>query len=182
MALDILDFLMDEGKMPLFTQVSSKDFLSTLVSILKTRGSSIVQEKILYLLKKWGVKFEKQKDIIPLFSEIYVQLQKSNTVFPNFSKPEYSKYFYGEEESNIKSFKNNSINEGNNNNNRISNNDNKFSDDSLENGKTSNYSYKNYIDINPDKFPNKYKKFVVELNIWMDNITLANVIIDFMKL
>ena len=33
LALDFLDYSMDDGKMPLWTQVSSKDFLSSLVNL-----------------------------------------------------------------------------------------------------------------------------------------------------
>ncbi len=37
--LDVLDFVMAEGKMPFHTQVGSKDFLNTLLTLLKTRDS-----------------------------------------------------------------------------------------------------------------------------------------------
>ena len=37
--LDLLDYSMDEGKIPLHTAVSSKEFLTTLVNLLKTRDS-----------------------------------------------------------------------------------------------------------------------------------------------
>ncbi len=188
MGLDLLDFFMDEGKMPLFSQVSSKDFLMTLVNILKNRGASKIQEKILYLLKKWGIKFEKTKDIIPTFTDIYDQLKKNNTVFPNISSPPYSKYIYPINDMQY---------DNNNNNSNIKNNirniisgdsknfenypifENKRSEENIKeesSEKTVDYSYKNYVDINPKKFPNKYQKFVSELEVWMENITLANVI------
>lgn len=202
MALDLTDFFMDEGKMPLFNQVSSKDFLMTLVNILKNRGASVIQEKILYLLKKWGIKFEKHKDIIPTFSDIYEQLKKSSTVFPSISTPPYYKFLYTKEELELRN--NNSVNASNNSakgnsfgnakgsvaSGSKSNNSNEKSgypvfenrnvkdfDENFESKdeKTVDYSYKNYIDLSPDKFANKYKKFVVELIVWMDNITLGNV-------
>jgi len=181
MALDLVDFFMDEGKMPLFTQVSSKDFLMTLVNILKNRGASVIQEKILYLLKKWGMKFEKQKDIIPNFTDIYEQLKKNKTVFPDTTTPGYYKYILGKEE-----IEQNSNNFVNSNNKKYSGKsyikeqeDNKGYSNNLKSNndeKTIDYSYKNYVDVKPEKFPNKYKSFVTELNVWMDNITLANVI------
>ena len=37
LALDFLDYSIDDGKIPLWTQLSSKDFLTNLVNILKTR-------------------------------------------------------------------------------------------------------------------------------------------------
>jgi hypothetical protein len=170
---------MDEGKMPLFNQVSSKDFLGTLVNVLKTRGSPITQEKILYLLKKWGIKFEKNKDIIPTFTDLYDQLKKNNTVFPNITSPPYRKYVYSEEEnkqnvsnSNKKSEKipqNKTSLKNNSESNHIT------EDLNAKKEKTSNYDYKNYISLSPSKFTKKYKVFVEELVIWMDNITLANV-------
>ena len=48
LALDFLDYSMDDGKMPLWTQVSSKDFLSSLVNLLKTRDAPEVNERILW--------------------------------------------------------------------------------------------------------------------------------------
>lgn len=193
MALDLVDFFMDEGKMPLFSQVSSKDFLSTLVNILKNRGASVIQEKILYLLKKWGVKFEKHRDIIPNFTDIYDQLKKNNTFFPNVSTPPYYKYLFSEDELN-KKFDLNNANLNNSMNNKLKNNGNDFKNNSVAypslsqknsidnevagsaEAKIVDYSYGNYIDLSPEKFSNKYRKFVSELIVWMDNITLANVI------
>lgn len=201
---------MDEGKMPLFNQVSSKDFLGTLVNILKTRGSPITQEKILYLLKKWGIKFEKNKDILPSFTDLYEQLKKNNAVFPNMTNPPYKKYLIVNSDNNnisnnISSNKSDfNINNINSNNKEVEKKresnlqkkntgtgnstgipiSEKKVDSSLRNieedlnakkQKTSNYDYKNYIDLNSNKFNKKYKKYVDELNIWMDNITLANV-------
>ena len=40
--LDLLDYTMVECKMPLHTAISSKDFLSTLINLLKTRDSQEV--------------------------------------------------------------------------------------------------------------------------------------------
>lgn len=42
-----------------------------------------VSQKILYLIKKWGMRFESQKDIIPNFYETYNALKNSGVVFPN---------------------------------------------------------------------------------------------------
>lgn len=76
--------------MPLHTAVSSKDFLNTLLNLIKTRDSPEVllsikktTHKILYLIKKWGLRFESQKDIIPNFFESYMNLKNSGVTFPN---------------------------------------------------------------------------------------------------
>jgi len=82
LALDILDYTVAEGKMPLHTAISSKEFLQNFVSVLKVRDAPEVQIKILYLIKKWGVMFEKQKDIIPNFTDTYITLINAKVTFP----------------------------------------------------------------------------------------------------
>ena len=49
---------MEEGKIPVWTQVAAKDFLTNLLGILRTRDGAEVQCKILFLFKKWGIRFE----------------------------------------------------------------------------------------------------------------------------
>ena len=48
LALDFLDFSIDDGKIPLWTQVGSKEFLNSLVNIYKTRNDEEVKNKVLY--------------------------------------------------------------------------------------------------------------------------------------
>ena len=192
MAIDLLDYFMDNGKLPLFIQVSSKDFLVTIINILKIRGAVTIQEKILYMIKKWGIKFEKNRDIIPTFCDFYEKLKQNNTVFPNITTPGYNKYIYSEQEINKNSLnnspntnknnvsiKNNTSNYNKNipiyNNSFSGQNNNKISENIENANKIVDYSYSNYIDINPEKFQSKFKKFVNELIVWMDNLTLANV-------
>lgn len=83
LALDIIDYSVDEGKVPVHSAVASRDFLSNLISVLRLRDAPEVQAKILYLIKKWGIKFELQKDILPNFSETYKTLRNNNVVFPD---------------------------------------------------------------------------------------------------
>ena len=40
--LDCLDYAMDEGRMPLHTQISTKDFISILIGLIKSKDSSEV--------------------------------------------------------------------------------------------------------------------------------------------
>ena len=77
---------MDECKTPLHTQVASKDFIANLISLLKLKDAPEVQVKILYLIRKWGLKFEGQKDILPNFYETYNTLKNNGVVFPNDAK------------------------------------------------------------------------------------------------
>ncbi len=82
MAIDLIDYLVDESKIPFHTQIASKDFLTFIISLLKIKDFPELQMKILYLIKKWGQRFESQKDILPNFYETYISLRNSNVVFP----------------------------------------------------------------------------------------------------
>jgi len=73
---------MTEGNLPLHNQVNSKDFITNLTSLLKNKDSPEVQFKILSLLKKWGIRFENKRDILPNFYEIFTTLKKNKVVFP----------------------------------------------------------------------------------------------------
>mgnify|MGYP003294202517 CR=1 FL=1 len=97
LALDFLDYSIDDGKMPLWTQVSTKDFLQTFVNLLKSRDSPEVSQKILYLIQKWGGRFEKYYEIIPNFTDMYKQLKNSGIQFPEGNLSTYSKYTMSEE-------------------------------------------------------------------------------------
>jgi hypothetical protein len=81
-AIDLIDYMVDEGKIPLHSQVASKEFLTFLIGLLKIKDFPEMQIKILYLIKKWGQRFESQKDIVPNFYETYNSLRNSNVVFP----------------------------------------------------------------------------------------------------
>jgi len=82
LALDIIDFAVQEGKVPIHTVISTKDFLSNLISVLRLRDAPEVQVKILYLIQKWGQRFESSKDILPNFVETYKTLKNNNVIFP----------------------------------------------------------------------------------------------------
>lgn len=80
--MDLLDFLMTEGNLPLHNQVNSKDFITLLLTMLKNKDSPEVQFKILSLIKKWGVRFESKRDVLPNFYETYNTLRNNKVVFP----------------------------------------------------------------------------------------------------
>ena len=67
--LNLLDFIMDNSTLVLHTQIASKNFMSSLLRLLKLNERPEIQRKTLVLIEKWGIRFEKQKDILPNFSE-----------------------------------------------------------------------------------------------------------------
>ena len=80
--LNLLDFIMDNSTLVLHTQIASKNFMSSLLRLLKLNERPEIQRKTLVLIEKWGIRFEKQKDILPNFSETYKSLKESGIVFP----------------------------------------------------------------------------------------------------
>ena len=68
LTLDILDYSMDNGRTELWIKVSSKEFLSTLLHLLKMINDEKVQEKILYMIEKWGKNYDKSS--FPNFGKI----------------------------------------------------------------------------------------------------------------
>jgi hypothetical protein len=169
LALDIIDYAVDEGKTPIHTVISSRDFLSNLISVLKIRDSPEVQTKILYLIKKWGLNFDSQKDILPGFSDTYRQLEKNNVTFPKSYTSVYKNYLGGDEKYN--NF-NNDFSSGNNNNN-------------YGNIPISNNNYEDQVptkliklDLNRYNYPGKFHRFMDDLEILIENLQLGNEIID----
>lgn len=50
--IDLLDYSMSEGKMPLHTQVASKDFISVLIGLIKSKDNPEVIWQILFFRLK----------------------------------------------------------------------------------------------------------------------------------
>ena len=191
-ALDLLDYVVVECGLPLHTQISSKDFITFMLTLLKTKDSPDVQFKILILIKKWGIRFENKRDVLPNFYETYNSLKINRVVFPENLESTYYQYLnsvnvggigigdeYKGSVNNIDSypdFSNFSISEnkaatstnktGNNSNSNVDN----FSAYSVEN----NYGTVR-LDLNPEKYPKKYRKFVGELVTLLNYIALSNV-------
>ncbi len=154
LALDVLDYLMDQGKIPVWTQIAAKNFLVQLINIVKTRDAPEVQAMILYLIKKWGLKFESYKEILPNFSEFYKALKNSNVTFPDEIQGGYHKYI-GEE-----------LPEQNN-----------YVDDFKDSNQELSAETNSY-DLNANNYDKKYHKLIGKLSVWVENIILANEIID----
>jgi hypothetical protein len=88
-----LDYLIDKGNLTIWSFISSKKFFLSLINLLKIKGIPDVQLKLLRLIKKWGIKFENQKDVLPNFSDIYNRLNTNGVEFPEYNQADYNKYF-----------------------------------------------------------------------------------------
>ena len=100
LCLDLLDYLIDENKMFLWTQISKKDFLNNLINILKNKNEKEVQIKILFLFEKWGKKFEEYFSILPNFTSYYINLKNHGINFPKNIKSNY--FIYINQNNNFK--------------------------------------------------------------------------------
>ena len=165
LALDFLDYSIDDGKIPLWTQVGSKEFLSSLVNIYKTRNDEEVQNKILYLIQKWANKFKKYNTIIPNFNTTYDNLKENEVEFPDNMESTYEKYLQGGSSGS---------NNSNSNNNNINN---KFNNKEI-NSENKNYVKKINLDLRPSSYERKYKRLVNKLDDWTQQIQDANVFMD----
>ena len=91
LALTLLDFCVDDGKMPLWSALNTKNFLGSMVNSLKTREETDIQNMILYLIQKWGNKFS-GNDELSNFSIVYNKLRNNNISFPTETNYSYTKY------------------------------------------------------------------------------------------
>ena len=86
-ALGLLDILMDKCQTPFHKQISGQNFLKQLVAMLNNPKMNQdvssrdlccesanhgfrfqIQNRIAYLIKKWGEKFESKQEILPNFT------------------------------------------------------------------------------------------------------------------
>jgi len=102
--LDILDYLIDNGNLMIWSSISSKKFFLPLINLLKIKNIAEVQLKLLHLIEKWGKKFESQKNILPNFNDIYIRLKTNNIEFPEYNESNYKKYFNKANKDNKDSF------------------------------------------------------------------------------
>ena len=157
-ALDLIDFCVDYGKMSLWENLNSKDFLSSLITNLKTREDCEIQSKILFLIEKWAKKFAKYAPDLSNFNNIYVLLKNNNIQFPNNIQSEYSKYikYLNLHENNYE--ENTNINK-------------KETD-------PENYLRDINLDLNTSSYEKKYKRLVNKLYDWTHDIHEINVLIN----
>ena len=159
LALDFLDFSIDDGKITLWTQVGSKEFLNSLVNIYKTRNDEEVKNKVLYLIQKWNNKFKKYNTIIPNFNLTYDNLKENEVEFPENMESTYEKYLSSGNNTNPNS-KANTITK-------------------LEiHSESKNYVKKINLDLRPSSYERKYKRLVNKLDDLIVQIQDANVFMD----
>ena len=180
--LDVIEFIVDNGNINIWQQISSKDFLMTLLNLLKTRNEKEIQFKILGLIKKWGLYFQNKRNQVPNFFEIYNNLNNSGVVFPENYMSSYQKYLQmpppSNNYSNYSSQGNNNFSNdfnddfNNNNNNNYNDNDNFYENDDFDYVE----SFKGILI--PSKFEHKYNRLVNYLQTMIENISLANDMID----
>ena len=174
LALDLLDFCMDSGDVLLWSHIGSKEFLSSLVTNLKTRDDTDIQSKILFLIEKWGNKFSNCESELVNFQNVYMLLKRKNVSFPINMQSSYNKYV---KYNTI----NNNFNNFNNNNNYINNNSNKNNNINKINQKETdpeNYLRDINLDLNTSSYEKKYKKLVNKLYDWTHAIHEVNVLIN----
>jgi hypothetical protein len=148
--LDVIDFLIDKGNINIWIYASSKKFFLPLINLLKIKDIPEVQIKLLYLIKKWGIKFEEQKNIISNFSDIYNRLKNGGVEFPNYNGLDYNIYI-----KNVKDEKKS-----------INDNDSFYYLEKLKNI------------LKEENFQHKYRRLVAFLLKMNENVKLANNYID----
>ena len=191
--LDILDFLIDSSNIKFILQIHNKDFLKTLLTLLKNaKEAKNIQIKILYLIKKWGTIFENQKDKLPNFYEVYIDLKEKGCEFPNDEKiiDNYRNYIGDmkiEKKYSLISNNNNSelinskisINEKEKSNNELIESTQRTKEKSISNRSKLKGNYGEILlDLNPKHYPKKFTVLVGELLNLLEYVNLDNIMID----
>ena len=191
--LDILDFLIDSSKETFILQIHSKEFLRSLLTLLKVaKEAKNIQIKILYLIKKWGTIFEKEKNKFPNFYEVYKDLKEKGCEFPNDEKiiDNYRNYIGDmkiEKKYSLISNNNNSelinskisINEKEKSNNELIESTQRTKEKSISNRSKLKGNYGDILlDLNPKHYPKKFTVLVGELLNLLEYVNLDNIMID----
>ena len=191
--LDILDFLIDSSNETFILQIHSKDFLRSLLTLLKVaKEAKNIQIKILYLIKKWGTIFEKEKNKFPSFYEVYKDLKEKGCEFPNDEKiiDNYRNYIGDmkiEKKYSLISNNNNSelinskisINEKDKSNNELIESTQRTKEKSISNRSKLKGNYGEILlDLNPKHYPKKFTVLVGELLNLLEYVNLDNIMID----
>ena len=191
--LDILDFLIDSSNETFILQIHSKDFLRSLLTLLKVaKEAKNIQIKILYLIKKWGTIFEKEKNKFPNFYEVYKDLKEKGCEFPNDEKiiDNYRNYIGDmkiEKKYSLISNNNNSelinskisINEKDKSNNELIESTQRTKEKSISNRSKLKGNYGEILlDLNPKHYPKKFTVLVGELLNLLEYVNLDNIMID----
>ena len=184
LALDFIDFCVDNGNMSLWSQLNSKDFLSSLITNLKTREDLEIQSKILFLIEKWAKKFYNYPELSN-FQNVYGLLRKNNVQFPTDIESNYHNYVkqksYVFNKNDDGDDDDDSDNNNDNDNDYTSNNSNKIKN--LNNIKKKETDPETYLrdinlDLNTSSYEKKYKRLVNKLYDWTHDIHEINVLIN----
>ena len=174
LALTLLDFCIDDGKMPLWTAISTKNFLGSMINNLKTRKEEEIQNMILYLIQKWGKKFEKNQELSN-FKSVYDYMKSNNISFPTETNNSYTKYvkininnkFFNNQSSyNNKSDEKNNKSKENNTNQIMVETD------------PEDYLKDINVNLNTSSYDKKYKRLVNKLYDWTHAIHETNILIN----
>ena len=183
LALDLLDFAVDTGRMLLWTIIDSKKFLPCIINILKNRLDADLQTVALYLIQKWAFKFQNYPSIQNI-CYTYKKLKENKLKFPKEINNSYKDYLNKKVEikTNQKSYIDNSdiINQINKNQNNI--NGSTMDKNSLRISRMpsdpKDYLKNIDVDFKNNNFDKKYSKLVNQLNDLTLTIQETNILID----
>jgi hypothetical protein len=84
LALFLLDTLMKKWGFAFHTQIGAKSFMNVIIQLLNNKEvSQQVKKKILQLVQHWGLRFEDESDVLPLFTNVYSALKQRSLPFPS---------------------------------------------------------------------------------------------------
>ena len=159
LALYILDYAVDYGRLLLWTQVDNNNFLECLINILKYASDDDLKNCVLYLIQKWAIKFQKYPAIQNCKS-IYNTLRCNNIIFPNNIKKTYLNYISRNTQNNTNINTNKNYNNFNNMNYNM--NYNNFNNN---NNNIKNNNFNNNMNFNNINNNNNLKKMNYNNNI-----------------
>ena len=89
LSMDIFDYCIDTGNSLLRKVVTSENSLKFFSHFLQSNIDKKLKDKVLYLIKKWTIKYGKE---IPNLSSFYVSLKKQGFSYPEVYEDTYLKY------------------------------------------------------------------------------------------
>ena len=176
LALTLLDFCVDDGTMLLWSALNTKSFLGSVINNLKTKEDTEIQNMILYLIQKWGKKFDGNEELSN-FRSVYNLLKKNNISFPTETNHKYSKYVkINKNESYKQASSINNVNERNNRDNmNMSKRNNK---DIIVETEPEDYLKDINVDLKTSSYDSIYKRLVNKLYDWTHAIHEVNILIN----
>jgi hypothetical protein len=163
LAVNLVDFAVDYGKILLWEQIDSKDFLRCIINIIQTNPDQELKSVCLYLINKLADKFEKVPSLKNCVN-IHKNLKASNIRFPNSLKRSYKEIL---QSKNIikKNYQNNNFNT-------------QYKITRKSRIPTNPENYINFLNLNPNNFEKKYERLVNKLNEIAQLIQQINILIN----